>query len=280
MVKSGQRQDMSTERGYRHFMRIRGLARHNGARGDHTGAGSPDEPVADVWPRVALGPPFASGRDADVFALDEERVLRRNRSGRSTAVEASIVRHVTAHGFPAPLVYRAGGPDLEMERLQGPTLLQSLAADQTSVREAARILADLHSQLHTIPAIDLPGRAALTGEVVVHLDLHPATVILTEAHGPSVVDWVNARAGSAALDVAMTALIIAEVAVDAGGEYSEAARALLAAFLADAGVDPLPALDEASTMRSCDPSLVIGERDLVPLAADLVRHFASTVRPD
>jgi aminoglycoside phosphotransferase (APT) family kinase protein len=145
-------------------MGIRGLARHNGARGDHTAARSPDEPAAEAWPHVALGDPISSGRDADVFALDDDRVLRRNRSGRSTAVEASIVRHVTAHGFPAPLVFRAEGPDLEMERLQGPTLLQSLVADQTSLREAARILADLHTQLHTIPAIDLPGRPALVGE--------------------------------------------------------------------------------------------------------------------
>jgi hypothetical protein len=55
---------------------------------------------------------------------------------------------------------------------------------------------------------------------------------------------------------------------------------VLVAFLADAGVDPLPALAEASRMRSCDPSLVIGERDLVPVAAALVRHFASAVRLD
>ncbi|PVU83129.1 serine/threonine protein kinase [Cellulomonas sp. WB94] len=259
-------------------MGIRGLAHRNGGRGDHSAAGSRDEPAAELWPLVVHGPSVASGRDADVFALDEQRVLRRNRSGRSTAIEASIVRHVTAHGFPAPLVYRAEGPDLEMEWLHGPTLLQSLAADQTSVREAARILAELHARLHAIPAIDLPGRPARLGEVVVHLDLHPANVVLTEAHGPSVVDWVNARAGSAALDVAMTALVIAEVAADAGGEYSEAARAVLAAFLADAGVDPLPALAEASRMRSCDPSLVIGERDLVPVAAELVQHFAESVR--
>ncbi|HEX7804718.1 MAG TPA: phosphotransferase [Cellulomonas sp.] len=260
-------------------MGIRGLAHHNGGHGDSAATGSQDAPAAESWPHVDLGTPVSSGRDADVFALDEERVLRRNRSGRSTDVEASIVRHVTAHGFPAPRVYRAEGPDLEMEWLHGPTLLQSLAADETSVREAARILADLHTRLHAIPAISLPGRPARVGEVVVHLDLHPANVVLTEAHGPAVVDWVNARAGTAALDVAMTALIIAEVAVDAGGEYSEAARAVLVAFLADAGVDPMTALADASRMRSHDPSLVIGERDLVPVAADLVRHFAEAVRP-
>lgn len=260
-------------------MGLRGLVHHHGGRGDHTAGGSGGESTTDAWPYATLGSPVASGRDADIFALDEQRVLRRNRSGRSTAVEASIVRHVRAHGFPAPVVFRAEGPDLEMEWLQGPTLLQSLAAGQTRVREAARILADLHAQLHTIAAIDLPGRPALVGEVVVHLDLHPASIILTDAHGPAVVGWVNARAGTASLDVAMTALIIAEVAADAGGEYSEAARRLLVGFLADSGVDPLPALDEASRMRSCDPSLVIGERDLVPVAANLVRNFAEAARP-
>ena len=260
-------------------MGIRGLAHHDGGRSDHAAAGSRDESPGDGWPYAPVGPPVASGRDADIFALDVHRVLRRNRSGRSTAVEASIVRHVRAHGFPAPVVFRAEGPDLEMEWLQGPTLLQSLAAGQIRVREAARILADLHAQLHTIPAIDLPGRPALVGEVLVHLDLHPANIILTDAHGPAVVEWSNARVGTAAIDVAMTALIIAEVVADAGGEYSEAARRVLVAFLADSGVDPRPGLAEASRMRSRDPSLVIGERDLVPVAANLVRHFAEEVRP-
>ena len=260
-------------------MGIRGLAHHDGGRSDHAAAGSRDASSGGAWPYAPLGAPVASGRDADIFALDEQRVLRRNRSGRSTAVEASIVRHVRAHGFPAPLVIRAEGPDLEMEWLQGPTLLQSLAAGQTRVREAARILADLHAHLHAIPAIDLPGRPALVGEVVVHLDLHPANIVLTDAHGPAVVEWANARAGTAALDLAMTALIIAEVVADAGGEYSEAARRVLVAFLADSGVDPLPGLAEASRMRSCDPSLVIGERDLVPVAANLVQNFAEAARP-
>ncbi|MGV8978912.1 MAG: phosphotransferase [Cellulomonas sp.] len=259
-------------------MGIRGLAHHDGGHSDHAAAGSRDESAGRTWPYVGLGTPVASGREADIFALDEQRVLRRNRSGRSTAVEASIVRYVQAHGFPAPLVMRAEGPDLEMEWLLGPTLLQSLAADQTSVREAAQILADLHTQLHTLAAIDLPGRPALAGEVVVHLDLHPANIILTDAYGPAVVEWVNARAGTAALDVAMTALMISEVATDSNGEYSQAARALLVAFLADAGVDPNPGLAEASSLRSHDPRLVTGERDLVPIAADLVRHYAAAVR--
>jgi aminoglycoside phosphotransferase (APT) family kinase protein len=257
-------------------METQGLARHGDDAPVHHQAPGPDPGSRESgWPDVAPGPILTSGRDVDVYALDEERVLRRNRSGHSAAREALIVRHITAYGFPAPLVYRAEGPDLEMERLHGPTLLQSLAAQVIRVRDAARILADLHTQLHAIPALELPGLPTRPGDVVVHMDLHPANIVLTEAHGPSVVDWVSARSGTAALDVAMTALLLAEVAADAGGEYSEAARVLLVAFLAHVGVDPRPALDQACRFRTGDPGLVPGERDLVPIAADLVRRLAT-----
>jgi aminoglycoside phosphotransferase (APT) family kinase protein len=257
------------------MMETRGLSRHGDAPAHHRATVPTPADRAGGWPEGAPGPILTSGRDVDVYALDDERVLRRNRLGHSAAREALIVRHVTAYGFPAPLVYRAEGPDLEMERLHGPTLLQSLAAQQIRVREGARILADLHTRLHAIPALELPGFPTQAGDVVVHMDLHPANIVLTDLHGPAVVDWVSARGGSAALDVAMTALILAEVTADAGGEYSEAARALLVAFLANVAVDPRPALDEASRFRTRDPGLVPGEGDLVPVAVELVRHFAA-----
>ena len=74
-------------------------------------------------------------------------------------------------------------------------------------------------------------------------------MILTEPHGPALVDWSNARTGTAELDVALTALIIAEVAVDAGGIYSQAARALLAAFLPRSTSTCFGALDDAAALR-------------------------------
>jgi Ser/Thr protein kinase RdoA (MazF antagonist) len=213
------------------------------------------------------GPLLAQGRASDVYALSEHQVLRRYRSGRDAGHDAEIMRHVAAHGFPVPQAEHAGGPDLLMERLHGPTLLQALAAGEVSLHDGARVLADLHARLHAIPA-----RA---GEVVVHLDLHPGNVIVSEQRGPVLIDWANARGGAAALDVAVTSLILAEVAVDAGGDYSRASRALLAAFLGDADEDPVPALDEAARMRREDPGLIPGECDLVEPAADLVRRFVA-----
>ena len=241
-------------------------------------------PLPAVDPALAAsdepGPVLAAGETADVFALDDHHVLRRYRSGRDASPEVELLRHVVAHGFPAPAVHQASGPDLVLERLHGPTLLQALAAGEVSIADAAAILTDLHDRLHAIAppddwAPDQPGSWPLVaaGPAIVHLDLHPGNVILTECHGPALVDWTNARTGTAELDVALTALIVAEVAVDAGGVYSQAARALLAAFLQATTVDPLAALDEAAALRAHDPSLVPGERELVPAAAVLIRDL-------
>jgi aminoglycoside phosphotransferase (APT) family kinase protein len=232
------------------------------------------------------GPLLAAGMAADVFALDEHTVLRRYRSGRDASPEVELLQHVVAHGFPAPAVLQASGPDLVMERLHGPTLLQAVTAGEVSLADAAVILTDLHTRLHAITAPDHwehgePGTWPLvaSGPAVVHLDLHPGNVILTESHGPAVVDWTNARTGTAELDVSLTALIVAEVAVDAGGVYSQAARAFLAAFLQATDLDPLTALDEAAAVRALDPSLVPGERELVPAAAVLIRNLVEVASP-
>ncbi|MGY4645012.1 phosphotransferase [Cellulomonas sp. URHB0016] len=231
------------------------------------------------------GPLLASGTAADVFALDDATVLRRYRSGRDAAPEAELLRHVVAHGFPAPAVLGVDGADLLLERLHGPTLLQALAAEEVSLADGAAILADLHGHLHTIPApegwaerVHVPWPRVPAGPTVVHLDLHPGNVILSDTRGPTVVDWSNARTGTAELDVALTALILAEVVVDAGGIYSQAARVLLVDFLAATDVDPTSAVSDAAGVRALDPSLVPGERDLVPDAAVLVGQLIEIAR--
>ena len=226
-----------------------------------------------------LGPIVASGAFADVYAIDEARVLRRYRSGRDASGEVELLAHVVAHGYPAPRVLEAHGPDLVMERLHGPTLLQAVVSGMMPLREGAEILADLHTRLHAIPApfgwtstgvADDWGHAT-GGPVIAHLDLHPGNVILSDTHGPSLVDWANARTATAELDVALTALILAEVAVDDDGEFARGARALDAAFLASAHIDPRVALEDAVAVRQQDPGLVAGERELMPVAARLVR---------
>lgn len=235
------------------------------------------DPQGSTLPSEAPGHLLTSGSYADVYALDDARVLRRYREGRDASPEAELLRHVRTHDFPAPDVLDAQGSDIVMNRLHGPTLLQALGAAEIGLTDAAQVLADLHGMLHAFPAPpswhlpadrDWPHLGG--GPVVVHLDLHPGNVVLTE-DGPTLVDWANARAGTPELDVAVTSVLIAEVAVDAGGAYSDAARALLAAFLTRSQVSPLPALDDAAALRAVAPGLLPGERELVPEAAALVR---------
>ena len=221
-------------------------------------------------PTETPGPLLTVGTTADIFLVDEDRVLRRYREQHDLSREVELMRHLGRHGFPVPEVYSADGLDLLMERLHGPTLLQALTAGEISLPAGGQMLAELHERLHAVPPP--PG----SGDVVVHLALHPANVILSERHGPVLIDWAAARTGPGDLDVAVTGVIIGEVAVDEDEpEYARAARALLAAFLAAADGDPVPHLDAAVRIRLADPSLVPGERALVEPAAALVRHFRS-----
>jgi hypothetical protein len=43
---------------------------------------------------MTAGVPFASGRCAEVFALDEHRVLRRYRNSGDVTVEASVMEYL------------------------------------------------------------------------------------------------------------------------------------------------------------------------------------------
>lgn len=85
--------------------------------------------------RVDRFTPIGVGRDADVYALGPDRVVRRYRRGGDVGREAGIMRHLAAHGYPVPVVYRAEGPDLEMERLDGPTMLAMLVAGDLDFTE-------------------------------------------------------------------------------------------------------------------------------------------------
>ncbi|WP_277213213.1 phosphotransferase [Isoptericola croceus] len=129
---------------------------------------------------------LASGRGADVFALDVGRVLRRYRDGRSALREAETLRTVVAVGFPAPAVHATDGPDIVMDRVDGPTLGAALLDGTMPVDEAGATLARLHRALYAIE---------VDGGTLVHLDLHPLNVILAPA-GPVAIDWTDARPGS------------------------------------------------------------------------------------
>ncbi len=71
---------------------------------------------------------IAQGRDADVYALDADRVLRRHRDGGPpTEPEARVMTHLAECGYPVPWVYDVTGTDMVLERLNGPTMPEELA---------------------------------------------------------------------------------------------------------------------------------------------------------
>jgi aminoglycoside phosphotransferase (APT) family kinase protein len=210
-----------------------------------------------------------SGRDADVFSLGSDRVLRRYREGGDATREAEIMAFVAEHGYPVPAVFDVDGADLVMERIDGPTMLVALGEGTLEIAQAARTLAQLQDHLHR-----LPGRArALAGDRVIHLDFHPENVMVG-SRGPMVIDWRNATDGPPDLDVAMSAVILAQVAVDDGDGRAAPARTLLARFLEHTEGDPLRLLDEAVARRRANRTMTPAELDLLVPAEAVIRELA------
>jgi aminoglycoside phosphotransferase (APT) family kinase protein len=108
---------------------------------------------------------------------------------------------------------------------------------------------------------------------VLHLDLHPANILLT-SRGPILIDWANATDGPPDLDVALTAVILAQVAVEPGHEYAAVATEMLTAFLDATDEDPLAMLGRAIARRAADRSLTAQEVGLLDGAAALITAAA------
>ncbi|WP_433795022.1 phosphotransferase [Actinoplanes sp. CA-252034] len=194
---------------------------------------------------------LGSGREADVYAIDEGRVLRRYRRGDDATAEARLMTYLAGHGYPVPHVHSASGADMILERLDWPTMTDAFTAGDLGVDDGAAILVRLHDSLHRLPSRS--GRGS-----ILHRDLHPENVMLT-ARGPVVIDWHNAAEGRPAVDVCLTAIIMAQVAADSGHPHTAAATAFLTAFLTRAGGDPLDGLGEALEIRRADPALTATE---------------------
>jgi aminoglycoside phosphotransferase (APT) family kinase protein len=158
---------------------------------------------------VEHGALIASGRDGDIFEFGAGMVLRKTRDGRSIEHEARVMRYAAEQGYPVPEVHdvRANGSEIIMERIDGPLMMGPMAKRPWTISRYASLLADLHDQLHEIPAPPWLGESLDGGDRLVHLDLHPLNVLLS-ARGPVVIDWSNAARGSGLSDVALTYVLL------------------------------------------------------------------------
>lgn len=218
-----------------------------------------------------------------MFAIDDAWVLRRLRGGGDTAAQAALLDHLARHGYPVPAVHpgalaeQAPEPDargtLVLRRQSGPTMTQALLDGGMAAETAGPVLAGLLRRLHAVPA----RLAAAPGARILHLDLHPGNVMLTP-RGPAVIDWDNAAEGPPGLDLAMSALILAQVAVDPAAGAAAAARvvltAMLAALAAAGADDPLAHLPRARAARAADPAVTARELGLLDEAVALTGALA------
>lgn len=209
----------------------------------------------------------AAGRDAEMVDLGGGRLLRRPRVPRPLDGEAAVMRIARAAGYPAPEVVEVRPDGMVVERVDGPTMLDDLAARPWRVLRHARTLADLHRRLHAIPADDaLAARLGPPGpgDVLVHGDLHPANVLLSPK-GPVVIDWSNAGRGPAGADVADAWLLLAAAQPPGGRLLNLLVAALRARFLAEflrrAGREEAARqLEAAYRLRTADPNISAAEK--------------------
>jgi uncharacterized protein (TIGR02172 family) len=206
------------------------------------------------------GKPIALGRTAEIYAWGEDQVLKLFYEWVpeiNVEYEAQIARTVHATGLPVPAVEAIvrvdGRLGLEYERVRGTSMGKELEARPWHLWRLARLLAELHAEMHAIAGIDgLPsqrerlahkireaqalgpelqeaGLKALAsmpgGESLCHGDFHPWNVILS-AEGPVVIDWVDATVGNPLADVARTTVLL-EGERAAGGATSWTARTVL-----------------------------------------------------
>jgi len=147
-------------------------------------------------------------------------------------------------------------------------------------RQHARTLADLHNRLHQIAAPPGWPQVAGPGDAVLHLDLHPANVMLT-SRGPVVIDWSNARSGPAGADVAMAYLIMASSEVSdlpllVRGTVGALRGVFIRQFLLAAKDDPAPHIARVARHRMTDRNVRPSEADwLARKAAEAERSAAA-----
>jgi aminoglycoside phosphotransferase (APT) family kinase protein len=164
-------------------------------------------------------------------------------------------------------VFDAAGPDIVMEKVDGPTMLADLARRPWRLLRHAARLTRLHQQVHRVPALDGLRAPFGDGPALLHLDLHPDNVLLSP-RGPVLIDWEGAGRGPAEADLALCWVVVAMSTVP-GSRWQQLAgragqRLFADAVLRHSGLTVDAAwLAEAARFRLQDPHLLPSEADRI-----------------
>jgi Ser/Thr protein kinase RdoA (MazF antagonist) len=185
---------------------------------------------------------IAEGREAEMFAWEDGKVLRLLRRGFNPGpldVEVRALGLAYQCGVPVPKPGKRvdvdGRSGVLLERIDGTDLLTELGRAPWTVVRSARMCGAVHAQMHACrveeghlselkqrldrqlgsslvpPDLAVLARECLQalpdGDVLCHGDFHPANV-MRRPSGPVVIDWPNAMRGAPEADVARTLLLL------------------------------------------------------------------------
>lgn len=181
------------------------------------------------------------GRTAEILAWGDGLVLKLFYEGFPAQLaeqEARVTSGLHEMGLPVPRV--DGVTEVEgrwgvlFERVDGPSMLAAVTRRPWPVTRMARLLAELHTEVHGRRDSELPSlHEALAGrireapgldareedealavlsrlpedDVVCHGDFHPDNVLISP-RGPVIIDWTDAHRGHPVADAAKTSLLL------------------------------------------------------------------------
>jgi thiamine kinase len=183
---------------------------------------------------------LAAGRTAEVFALDDQRVVKLDRPEWSgvSAFESDVITQAADAGLPVArshgVVSIDGRCGVVLDRVEGCSLRQAvIGATESGIDELAARFATLQGMINATVIAGLPDLVGrLAGEIsrsglpaglvseltellaglddgqreVCHFDFHPDNVIVTP-NGWVVIDWLTAASGPPPADLARTLLL-------------------------------------------------------------------------
>lgn len=190
---------------------------------------------------INLGKPIAYGRTAEIYAWQNDQVLKLYYDWYELdwiEYEARIARAVHASGLPVPAageILRVNDRNgLVYQRVNGIPMNDMTKRKPWLGNHYARRMADLHAEMHSrIIEIDIPrqrqrlvekisGARALSGDLqaraltalesmpdgdcLCHNDFHPGNILVT-SQSEVIIDWTDATRGNPLADLARTTIL-------------------------------------------------------------------------